>query len=144
MNKINDDFKNQNIYLVHIEGSSMEPNFKLGDQVFVHKSKPSIGDVALIDASGSLVLHRLVYSFSIGRNMWFIHKGDNGKEWGLALEKQVLGVTLVGSKVAADFEPGILLFIFKLLDIFERLGINARKLPSWVKVTVFRSLKRAF
>jgi hypothetical protein len=71
----------------------MRPTLAKGDWVLAHPAvDPRPGDVALLDASGWLEIHRLAARVSAGGPSWYVHLGDAGESCGLARREQILAV----------------------------------------------------
>ena len=71
----------------------MAPAFADGQTLLVHRpDRVRPGDVALIDAGGTLELHRLLDRIDVGRRTWYVHAGDASSECGVAEEGDILGV----------------------------------------------------
>jgi hypothetical protein len=112
---------------VTVSGGCMEPTLKDGQMVLVHRARgPRPGDVALLEAGGSLEVHRLVGRVWAGSETWYVHKGDGSPKVGLAKSAQVLGVV----QAAPGGNPGpqaqLALLAFRLGALLFRLGLDPR------------------
>lgn len=78
---------------VTVQGGCMAPAFENGQTLLVRRpDRARPGDVALIDAGGTLELHRLLDRIAVGRRTWYVHAGDASPECGVAEEGDILGV----------------------------------------------------
>ncbi len=78
---------------VVVDGNSMTPSLRKGQMVLAHRLRPPrVGDVALLEAFGGLIVHRLVARVGAGRGGWYVHMGDAAAECGLAGERDILGL----------------------------------------------------
>ena len=82
--------------MVTVAGGSMSPLLDVGDKVYVERGRPEsyrIGDTVVFPVADSLMIHRIVGSFSGPKGKLFVHKGDkaNVMAFGLIKQKQILG-----------------------------------------------------
>lgn len=112
---------------VTVSGGCMEPALKDGQMVLVHRARgPRTGDVALLEAGGTLEVHRLVGRIDSGSQSWFMHKGDASPHVGLARSAQVLGVVDSARGARPAPQTHIVLLAFKLGALLFRLGLDPR------------------
>ena len=78
---------------VTVLSGSMEPTIRAGETVSVQSEvRARSGDVAAIKHDGQLLIHRLHARISLGGRTWFVHRGDATPAWGLADEREIVGV----------------------------------------------------
>lgn len=82
--------------MVTVAGGSMSPLLDVGDKVYVERGRPASyrkGDIVVFPVANSLMIHRIVSSFSILKGKFFVHKGDkaNIMAFGLIKQEQILG-----------------------------------------------------
>jgi hypothetical protein len=78
---------------VTVVGPCMEPLIRRGQVVLACRpGKARVGDVALLDAPGRMVVHRLLGRAGAGGAGWFVHMGDAAAACGVARPHQVLGI----------------------------------------------------
>ena len=80
---------------VTVSGGCMRPALAPGQTVIVRRRPPRTGDVALLEASGALEIHRLVDRIAVAGRSWYVHGGDAGDRRGVARAEEVLGVVPV-------------------------------------------------
>jgi hypothetical protein len=121
------DLERRGATAVTVSGGCMEPVLKDGQTVLVHRARgPRAGDVALLEAGGSLEVHRLVGRVSSGTETWFVHKGDASPKMGLARSEQVLGVIEAKRAGGASPQAHMALLAFRLGALLFRLGLDPR------------------
>ena len=79
---------------VTVQGACMSPALADGEMILVHRTRePRRGDVALLDAGGTLEVHRLLDRVCSRGRTWYVHGGDaSGAACGIAGESDVLGI----------------------------------------------------
>lgn len=71
----------------------MRPTLASGDWVWVHPPRdPRPGDVALLEASGWLEIHRLLVRIRAGGRTWYVHAGDASDCCGVVGAGEILGL----------------------------------------------------
>jgi hypothetical protein len=78
---------------VRVSGPCMSPTLMENQMVYVRRTdRLRVGDIALLDASGWLEIHRLVDRIQAGPKAWYVHLGDASFTPGLASSKDLIGV----------------------------------------------------
>lgn len=78
---------------VRVSGPCMSPTLMENQLVQVRRAdRLRVGDVALLDASGWLEIHRLVDRVQAGPKAWYVHMGDDSFTPGLCSPQELLGV----------------------------------------------------
>jgi hypothetical protein len=79
---------------VTVQGGCMSPSLRDGQMILVHRARePRTGDVALLDAGGTLEIHRLLDRVRSRGRTWYVHSGDaSGAACGIAGDADVLGI----------------------------------------------------
>lgn len=89
-------------YVLHTEGESMHPFIKSGEPITVVPVKiedVGPGDIIIFNKYNSLIAHRILGKFEIGKRVFFVEKGDNGKVPRILKKGDILGkVESVGTK----------------------------------------------
>ena len=84
---------------LRVDGDCMAPTLRRGDRVWVVRAAdPRPGDIALLDCSGWLEIHRLIDRIQVGPHRWYIHLGDAGPHCGVAGPADVLGIVRAGGR----------------------------------------------
>jgi hypothetical protein len=91
--------------VLEIGGDSMGPALVCGCQVLVAPVRGEVGagDVVVLQASGALVLHRVLLTFEEDGERWLIHRGDAGRAAAAAPVSAVVGRAI--GAVGAGLEP---------------------------------------
>ena len=110
---------------VRVQGSCMAPTLNDGQMILaLHSREPRPGDVALLDAGGTLEVHRLLDRVRACGRTWYVHAGDApGSRPGIADGKDVLGVVVAPPGGAVPVRARLLGFALRaraLLDLLLR------------------------
>ena len=117
------DLARRGVTLVTLAGGSMRPTFREGDTLLVRRA-PTVrpGEVALLEAGGGLLLHRIVGRFG----SWVVHAGDRDLRWGLAGIGEVIGRVDAPRRGRPAPRAHAALLAGRLGAILCRLGISPR------------------
>lgn len=97
------ELRDRGLAWVRVDGDCMRPTLRRGDRVLLERvADPRPGDVALLDCSGWLEIHRLIDRIQIGPHRWYVHLGDASPVCGVAGPADVLGVV----RAAGRRRPG--------------------------------------
>lgn len=107
---------------VRVDGGCMEPLLPRGRRVTVLAARAfREGDVALIDARGTLLLHRLVGR--VGRR--FLHRGDSPSPLGVAGPGDLLGVVAGVPRRVPGPRTRAVTLAWRLGDALHAAGVRA-------------------
>jgi signal peptidase I len=77
--------------VLKLKGKSMSPLLNQGDILLAKKTDQiKLGDVAIIDSGGLLLIHKIVDIVLMGKKRWYIHKGEKGSSFGITQDQQII------------------------------------------------------
>ena len=91
--RVRAELRDRGLVHLRVDGDCMSPTLRRGDHVWVVRAtdlRP--GDVALLDCSGWLEIHRLLEIIQVGPHRWYVHLGDASPVCGVAGPADILGV----------------------------------------------------
>jgi hypothetical protein len=115
------ELRDRGFAVVRVAGGCMTPALREGESVLVDATRsPRRGDVALIDAGGTLELHRVLERSGSGRGLRWLHAGDAGEACGTAGPGEVLGTAR--SARGPGYRARWRGLLFRLRGLFRLLG----------------------
>lgn len=115
--QIRTQLQKQKYIVIVVKGTSMQGTVNKENTVIVEPvNKIEMGSVVVIESKGSLLIHRLVGKFTIGKDKWYIHKGDSSSTIGIAKVKDIIGL-VKSCNIKNTYNTSISIFI-----LFLRFG----------------------
>jgi hypothetical protein len=135
----------EKIFTVKITGQSMQPTLRDGSTVIARQTdKVNKTDIAVMESNGIVTVHRIIDEIKIGKETWYVHKGDNSSIFGLAKEEEIDGI--VELRCAHKRHGGftsLLMTLIKLGAFLTYIGIYPfRKDNKTLTTNIFPLLKR--
>jgi hypothetical protein len=126
--RVRRDLDARGVALLRVDGGCMAPTLREGDRVTVRRaSPPRRGDVALLNCSGWLEIHRLVDRIEMGPRRWFVHKGDASEIAGLAGPADILGIVDLPRSSRPAPRAHLRGMILRLGALLRHLGVPGRR-----------------
>ena len=124
----------------------MSPTLEENQLVLVRRAdRHRVGEVALLDASGWLEIHRLVDRVQAGPRSWYVHMGDASFTPGLASPEDLVGVIEApGPRRNSARRAHLWGLALRLGALLSYLGIlswgaPALRMSRWIKGTLLGS-----